>query len=1040
MLRKTPIALGATLTLIGTMIALPGTAMAAPEDPVVIPDVALRDAVKAAVGHQPDNEADPTEAEMATIVNLDVSNLGVVNLDGIQYATALSSLNLAGNGVADIAPLSTLPLSSLDLSSTNVSSIAALTGKASLSYLSLRFNSVNESDAAATFASLSGLEALDVSNSALGEEAAAATSLIELVINNTQLVNLNGYENLDNLRALHANGNAFENIDGLDGQALDYLSADSTRLRDITGISAATGQVSSAVPVNAAVGVPTDVTVLDVDGQPVTIDPAGGVFDAGDNTVYWTAPGQYDASWSAGSGDTFVFAGELNVNVEATGPTPTSDLTVSGRIGEATLNWTTPNTNGAGEVESYQLRWSNDGFVTEFTASPDAAATSYVLGNLDAGDWEVELNYTTTTGAVSTPVLRDFTVIDEPYAAPTDLDGEFLTANQMNVFSWTGTAPSYIVNITDDSGRPYQFVTTGNTLSVPSSEFTDASRFTFTVQAGDDAGSLGAVSDLVVFNPVTGYVGPLTTGAPVTDLAVTPDVLTGSATVEFTVPAGTEVVRYTVTGPNDTIVAEGVATGDSFTFPAASGNSYDVVVSARTESSDFVAASTVFEAEGLGSVTGLTGELGTGNVTLEWQPVAGAVSYEVVILPETAPAPTIVDVTDTTTVVNFADFPDGNEQFEIGVRAVDVNGGFGGYSTILMVNPGIGYVGPVTAMLPAPTNLLSSYDEVGNTFTFTWDDDDAAQRFLVTLNGVQFFSPTNSITLPAGAPGTVNEVVVAQRSATGPYGPGVVTEVTTPDDVPVVPGELTATIQGEDVLVSWTPIAGAVSYNVAIGNIAGNGGDGFSTTDSSALIPGGNTRSFVFMVTGIDADGNAIPGQYQGVYNAGSGTFLDLTAPPAAIEVGEVVADAQNVTISWEGVDADLYLVTATNGTEFYSSGDLPADARSFAFPRSNFEAGSTWTFRVQARDLSSTFNAPAEAELTFPEGGGNGGGGNGGGPGDNGNGAGNGAGNATDPIKQSGGSDFSLLAGGALALLGAALLTAPLIRRKKGLAGSDAA
>lgn len=1056
MLRKTtPIALGATLTLLGSMIALPGVAFAAPGDPVAIPDTALRNAVKAAVGHQPDNGADPTEAEMATIQNLNLSGLGVSNLQGIEYATALSSLNLSGNSVSDISLLTSLPvLASLDLSLTPVTDLTPLTGKGSLASLSLVGSNADEASAAATFASLSNLSALDVSSSQLGEEAAAAVSVQELFIDDNLMTNLNGYENLVNLKALYADNNPFENIDALDGIQLDYLRAGVTRLRDISGLSVANGQVLSEVPLSAATGTPLDVSVLGTDGEQVNLVTGDAVYDEAARTAYWAAPGEYQASWSETSGDTFQFIGNLNVDVESSTPQAVPDFVASGRVGEANLSWSQPNTNGNGDIESYTIRWSQDGYETFQEATAPATATAYVLGGLAAGDWSASVSYTTSTGVQSAPSVQDFTVIEEEYAAPTDLDGEYLPANEMNVFSWTGDATSYIVKVTDDSGVESEFVATGNTLSIPSSEFADPSRFTFTVEAGDDGGSLGAVSAVTVFNPVTGYVGPLTVGTPVTDLTVVGDAATSTATVSFTTPADAEVVKYSVIGgPTNGVVVEGTITGlvTSFDFPTVSGYAYTVVVSARTESSSFSAASETYDAPGLSSVTGLTGELGVGNVTLDWNPVAGAASYEVVILPETASAPTTVQVTDTTSVVNFADFPDGNEQFEIGVRALDGNGGRGDYSTILFVNPGAQYVGPATAMLAAPTNVSAVYSEADNTFSVTWTDDDAANRFLITLNGQEFFSPTNAISLPAGAAGTVNDIVVAQRGVGGPFGPGAAIQVTTPDDVPVVPGELTATIQGDDVLASWTPIVGAVSYSVGVGNLAANGGDGFETTETSALIPGGNLRGFVLNVTGLDADGNPIPGQYQGIYNAGSGEFLDLTAPPLTIAVGEVVADAQNVTVTWQGVDADLYRVTATDGNGgFLESGDLPADARSFSFPRSNFAPESEWTFRVQARDLSSTFNAPAEATITFPADSGNGGGNGDGGSGDGdgagagtgsaGAGDGSGAGTATDPIKQSGGGDMSLYAGGALALLGAALIVAPLVRRKKGLAEADPA
>lgn len=1069
MLRKSTIALGATLTLVGSMIALPSVALAAPGDAVTIPDTNLRAAVKAAVGHQADNTADPTEAEMATITNLDLSGRQVTNLAGIQYATGLTSLNLTGNAVADIAPLTTLPsLANLDLSFTPVSSIAPLSGKASISSLNLSNTESSEADAETTFASLPNLDGLNVSNSNLGEEVAYATSVIELNINDNSMTNLDGYEALTNLRSLSAANNPLENLDGLKGRDLDYLDVGISKVRDLSGITAQSGQVVSEVPLSAGVGEAVDATVLGVGTTgSLPVETGGnGTYDPADGTITYTAAGDYIASWNQTSGETFVFSGNLSVGVANTAPSAVSDFEASGRVGSVNLRWATPNANGLGDIESYTVEVSNDGFVTRATVTLPGTATSTTIDNLNGGNYTARITYKTTSGAVSPESSTAVRIYGEPFAAPTGLGAAYQTSTGNLTFSWQGVgAPSYILTVTNDRGREFTYTVPDNTLlrqsfTLPASELLDTYRYTFKVEAGDDEGSLGNTSDTTVFNPWTNYVGPLTATTPASNIRVesyNPE--TGRLTLAWDAPTDAERFSYRLVGEGgasdyitDRTVELNVVPGEDYVFELASRNA---------TSSYAAAAPFAVEVPGLASVTGITADLGEDNAVLNWNPVLGATGYEVVVLGEAMTQPTRTDVTGTTATVNFADFAEENEQFEIGVRAKGVNGSFGDFSTILFVNPGADYAGPATATLPAVTNLDAEYDEATQSFVATWAGDEDADRFVVNFNGVDMLLDGNetSISLPAGAPGAVQDITVYQRGVGGAYGPGATVSVTTPEDVPVVPGSLTGTVDGENLLVTWPEIPGAVAYAVTLGNIEANNGNVLSIYDNEAALPGYANETFVLSLVGEDADGNVIPGvAYSGIWNAGGTEFLDITAPPAAVENGRVTLDTDTVNVTWDSNGADFYRVIATNGElGRWESPLLADDVTSYEFDRSQFPAGSTWTFTVVARDASSVFSAPAEADVTFPADSGNGGGageGEGGagnpgaGEGAGGSGAGAGAedgaptaaGSETDPIKNSGEGDLSLIFGGAMVLGGSALLLTPLIRRRKGLAGENAA
>lgn len=1063
MLRKSTIALGATLTLVGSMIALPSVALAAPGDAVVIPDTALRGAVKAAVGHQPDNPADPTEAEMATITNLDLANRGITNLDGIQYATALTSLNLSGNGVGDISPLTTLPsLSSLNLSLNPVNSIAPLAGKSSITTLDLTATSSDEAAAETTFASLPNLDTLDVSSSNLGEEVVYATNLVELIIDDNLMTSLDGYEALTKLKSLSASNNPLESLAPLQGHNFDYLNVGISKVRDLSGITAENGQVLSEVPLSVGVGEAVDTKVTGVGSTGVLpVNTNGdGDYDGAANTVTYDASGDYQVSWSQQSGETFQFIGNLNIGVENTAPSAVSDFEVSGRVRSANLRWAQPNTNGLGAITGYNISVSNDGFATSTDVTAPANATSAVIDGLEGGDYTARISYTTSTGGVAPESTTAFSVYAAPFAAPTNL-GASTAGNGNVVFTWNAVndAPSYILTVTNDNGQEFVFTTPGSrqlgqAFSVPAAELLDNTRYTFKVEVGDDEGSLGAASETAVYNPATNYVGPLTSTPPATNVHVEEyDQGAGKLTFGWDAPSGAERFSYRLVGDGG---VSGFTTENTVTLDVLPGEDYTFELSSRTATSSY-SASTPYGVTipDISSVTGVTATLGNGNVVLNWNPVLGAVAYEVVVLGETMDRPTRTEVTGTTATVNFADYAAEDKQFEIGVRAKAVNDTYSGYSTIMYVNPGAQYAGPATATLPAVTDLKATFDETTQRFLVSWTGDAAADRFIINFNGVDTLvdGDQDSVTIPAGAAGATQDITVYQRGVGGAYGPGATIQVTTPEDVPVVPGSLDATVNGEDILVTWPTIPGAVKYAVSIGNINANSGDGFSTDTNSTTLEDLANQTFIFSVSGLDADGKAILGvSYSGIWNAGGTEFLDITAPPAAVENGKVTVTDTAVDVTWDSNGADFYRVYANNSElGFVESPLLTGDVTSYQFDRSQFPAGSTWNFTVVARDASSVFSAPAEAEVTFPADNAGGGSGDGDGAGNGGAGAGNGsagagngdpaaAGSNTDPIKRSGEGDLSLIIGGALALGGAALLVSPLIRRKKGLADKTVA
>ena len=157
-------------------------------DPVTIPDEVLRQAVRDALNKP---EGDITCADMASLTELrqrgrqgenGIPNRFVENLEGLQYAVKLTTLQLMGNlTLNDVTLLSTLTeLTDLDLSGNRIGDIGPLSTLVNLTRLDLGFN----------------LDIEDVS------PLSNLTGLETLVLNINQITDLAPLSTLTNLRRL----------------------------------------------------------------------------------------------------------------------------------------------------------------------------------------------------------------------------------------------------------------------------------------------------------------------------------------------------------------------------------------------------------------------------------------------------------------------------------------------------------------------------------------------------------------------------------------------------------------------------------------------------------------------------------------------------------------------------------------------------------------------------------------------------------------------------------------------------------------------
>ncbi len=119
-----------TVLLVVTMSGCPAaTTIVVFNDDVL--DAAVREALSHPLGFL-------TRADVLTLSSLDVRNLNIRSLSGLEYCTNLTYLDISGNPVSDITPLSSLVnLLSLNIDGTDVFEVSALAGLPNLDSVSL---------------------------------------------------------------------------------------------------------------------------------------------------------------------------------------------------------------------------------------------------------------------------------------------------------------------------------------------------------------------------------------------------------------------------------------------------------------------------------------------------------------------------------------------------------------------------------------------------------------------------------------------------------------------------------------------------------------------------------------------------------------------------------------------------------------------------------------------------------------------------------------------------------------------------------------
>ena len=178
-------------------------------------DAGLREAVARALDRAVGTN--PTEGDLLSLRTLEAANAGIVDLSGIEYATRLENLSLAGNRLTDLSPLARMTsLEVLDLSRNGLSDISDLAGLANLRVLLLDGNALVD---LAPLANLTGLRELSLAENRIADASALSSlaSLEVLSLARNRIVDLGPLAGMSSLRQLRLDGNRIEDAAPLRG-------------------------------------------------------------------------------------------------------------------------------------------------------------------------------------------------------------------------------------------------------------------------------------------------------------------------------------------------------------------------------------------------------------------------------------------------------------------------------------------------------------------------------------------------------------------------------------------------------------------------------------------------------------------------------------------------------------------------------------------------------------------------------------------------------------------------------------------------------
>jgi Leucine-rich repeat (LRR) protein len=158
-----------------------------------------------------------THSALLTITELDASNCGITNLEGIEYLNKLASINLAGNQIDDVTPLSSLEmLTYINLENNHITDLSKIHFEklSGLPLIELNLsNNFDENGARLTniqpLAGFKDIQKLNLRNNNISDVSILSTlpSLVEINLRDNNVHDIAALANLNNLESLNLHSN-----------------------------------------------------------------------------------------------------------------------------------------------------------------------------------------------------------------------------------------------------------------------------------------------------------------------------------------------------------------------------------------------------------------------------------------------------------------------------------------------------------------------------------------------------------------------------------------------------------------------------------------------------------------------------------------------------------------------------------------------------------------------------------------------------------------------------------------------------------------
>ena len=590
----------------------------------------------------------------------------------------------------------------------------------------------------------------------------------------------------------------------------------------------------------------------------------------------------------------------------------TSKVSVS-----ATVNNAPPaapiNLSASVNQDNVDLSWNEVADATSYNVYRDSSliasptTNAFTDSTLADGTYLYEVSAVDDIGESTSKASVSATVNNIPPDAPTDLtaivDGDSVD------LSWDAVADATSYNVYRDSS----LIASPTTNAFTDSTLADGT-YLYEVSAVDDIGESTSKAS------VSATVNNIPPDAP-TNLTAIVD----GDSVDLSWDTVNDATSYKVYRDSSLIASP---TTNAFTDTALADGTYLYEVSAvdgAGESTSKASVSATVNNEPPTAPTNLSAAVNGSNVNLNWNTVNDATSYNVYRDSSLIASPTTNAFTDTT-------LADGTYLYEI--SAVD---GAGESTSKASISATVN-----NAALAAPTNLTASAN--GSNVNLSWDTVADATSYNVYRDSSLIASPTtNAFTDTALADGTYLYEVSAVDDA-GESTSKASISATVNNEPPSAPTNLTATVNGSNVNLTWDAVADATSYNVYRDGslIASPTTNAFTDT---TLADG----TYLYEVSAVDDAGEST--------SKASVSATVNNEPPTAPTNLTASANADNVNLTWNTVDdATSYNV--------YRDSSLLESTTTNTFTDTTLADG-TYLYEVSAVDAAGESTSKASVSAT---------------------------------------------------------------------------